>query len=218
MSDDQDIPQPAPRRKVRGSRLPKALTLKHQFDPDRREHVGMNGRALSDLPLADLRELVAIQLSEGMDGVVNRYGLTRGEWLTLASDPSWQMTMVHAAQALRTSAVTRFLMVLPKIAAALEAKIADPQVSVQSLLDISDQVTSLLVKIGGIEQKLAVSLTPQPNGQFIGEGGHALAPVQALDGEELRKLQQLDRELSALDLAGVSLPEVLEHERTRKAS
>jgi hypothetical protein len=172
---------------------------------ERREVAGLQGRMLSDLTQAELFELTATWLSKGMDGVQQAYGLTDGECMALARNPEWVATVTIACNAQRAGVVHRLLQTAHKTVQAIENKIAEgnvPLIELQSLLEMVAEKVALL---GGMQTGQA---QPQGESTFARQFNTTLAeknPVSTLTSEELGKLQQLQKQLTALSQAGVNL-------------
>lgn len=177
-------------RKPRGSKVvPVKGTGIRQYNPEVREAVGLQDRLLKDLNHEELVELAATYLYEGYDGLRTKYGLTRGEVLTLLSTPSWFQIVKQAASAMRAGVLTQAMVALPRLTKILEEK-AGQSPAVTDAVEAIRVVKEVFMEVGGIAQ-VAVK-----------EG---MIEPALLAQDELTSLQRLKDHMNSLVDAGVVL-------------
>lgn len=175
-----------------------------QFKPrntyvERRDASGLGDRLISELPPEALFEITATWLTGGVKDVQQKYGLTDGELMQLAKDPQWVALISRACNAQRASVVHRMLQTMHASLDAAETLLAAGKCNIGEVMDIMDKLGDQISKLGGIEQKVAVTHNLEAF------NAPAAPAVPTLTSDELGKLQTLDNQLKALAGAGVRL-------------
>lgn len=175
---------------------------------ERREQAGLQGRVIADLSTDELLELSATWLSKGMEGVQRDYGLTDGEAMALAKNPNWVALITVACNAQRAGSVHRMLQTVYRVMDSIDNKLASGAASLEDLRHLLDTVSAQIALLGGIEKNVNLNVNNQQQSALADafNGNTAKSnPIETLNSDELGKLQALQRQLVALDRAGVKL-------------
>lgn len=153
-----------------------------QHNAEAREAAGLRDKLLTNLQPEELQELAATWMLEGYDALRTKYGLSRGEVITLLSMPSWLSIVKVAASNVRASVVLRAMGSVSRIMQILETKV-EQNGSVADTVEALNLVKDVFLEISG----MAAPATQQ---------GSVEPSVMAED--EQAALSQLNTHLQAL--------------------
>lgn len=155
------------------------------FNSEQREAVGLSGRLLKDLSNEELHELCATYLFDGYDGLKDKYGLSRGEVLSLLSNPQWLQIARSVASNMRANAVTRTLVAMPRLFSNLEAKVAKSPL-------VEDTINAIR-----LTKEIFLEVSGQGPTTLVGAHTGAVQPAH-LAQDEQAALSELRTHLAAL--------------------
>ena len=120
-----------------------------QVNQETRDAVGLKNRVFSELTIEELQELVGTYMLEGYDALRIKYGLSRGEVIQLLSSKQGAVLAGSLMQGMRVGLVTRTMVSVPRLLAALEVKVEKDSTTVPEAIEAVKAAKEIFMDVSG---------------------------------------------------------------------